>query len=147
MTPEHAATSAAAAAVVDTPAHRMWPSPLVCEYLDGTTWRLRFPFHFVSPSPADFPSVELPIGEETDFASLPRFFWRVMHPTHPQIGKAGVVHDHYYRTPSCAVTREGADNALRAGMEALGAPRWKRVIVFRAVRMFGGGAFHARRTP
>lgn len=124
--------------ITDTPAAQMWPIPLVCEYLDGETWRLRYPFKFVSPS-EDFPSVDLPIGEETDFASIPRFFWRIMHPTHKHIGKAAVTHDHYYRTPSCSVTREQADHMLRAGMLALGCPKWKAEVCFQILRRFGRG--------
>jgi hypothetical protein len=130
--------------IAATPAELMWPLPLVCEYLDGERWRLRFDFIFASPSAA-FPDVTLLAGFETDFASIPRFFWRLIHPTHRHIGKAAVVHDWYYRSPWVAVSRQQADNALRSGMEALGAPRWKREVVYAAVRAGGRGSFEPRR--
>jgi hypothetical protein len=133
-----------AASIAATPADAMWPMPLVCQYVDGIVWRLYFPFQFNSPAPS-YPSVTLPANFETDFASIPKLFWREIHPTHRHIAKMAVVHDKYYRDPSVAVTRLEADNALRAGMEALGAPRWKREIVYYAVRMGGGHSFQPRK--
>lgn len=130
--------------IATTAAARLWPLDLDCRYIDGDNWKILAAFQFVSPSP-DFPSVLIPAGFETDFASIPRFFWRYMHPTDKRIGKMAVVHDWYYRSPWCAVTRAQADNALRAGMEALGANRFDREAVWCAVRMGGGGAFKPRR--
>lgn len=134
----------AQAIVVDTAAVHMWPIPLVCEYLDGHEWRLRFDFRFESPAPDIFPSVTLPAGFTTDFASIPRLAWRYMPPTDHRIGKIGVVHDWYYRNPAIAIQRKHADLALRAGMEALGANRFDRWAVYAAVRVGGGGAFKPR---
>jgi hypothetical protein len=121
----------------------MWPLPLDVRYIDGDDWMIINPFVFNSPSP-EFPSVTLPAGFVTDFASIPRFFWRIMHPTHKHIGKIAVVHDLYYRIGTIDVSRDRADVALRSGMKALGANRVRRNAAYWAVRAGGRRAFQPR---
>lgn len=123
----------------------LWPLDLDCRYIDGRNWRILSDFRFASPSP-EFPSVLIPAGFVTDFASIPRALWRWMPPTDRRIGKMAVVHDWYYRTPSIDVTRRQADEALRAGMLVLGANRFDRAAVYYGVRLGGEHAYKARRT-
>ncbi|MCP4647510.1 MAG: DUF1353 domain-containing protein [bacterium] len=73
-------------------------------------------------------------GFVTDFASVPRLFWRIL----PPFGKyapAAVIHDYLYFTG--VVPRKMADQAFLDGMKILKVPFWKRVIMHRAVRMGG----------
>lgn len=123
--------------------HELWPLELDVRYIDGINWRILSDFQFVSPS-ADFPSVLIPAGFETDFASIPRVLWRWMPPTDHRIGRIAVVHDWYYRSPWVNVTREQADNALRSGMQPLGANCFDRELVYWGVRIGGSGAFKER---
>lgn len=84
----------------------------------------------------------VPAGFETDFASVPRFFWRIL----PPIGSykaAAVVHDFLYAAGS-KVTRRLADAIFYEAMYAQGVSAWKRVAMYWAVRMFGFLAFHGR---
>lgn len=130
--------------IAATPADLLWPRPLEVRYLDGFNWEVLADFQFCSPSP-EFPSICVPAGFVTDFASIPRFFWRWMPPTDRRIGKMAVVHDRFYRDPTVSVTKSAADDALRAGMVALGASKLDREVVWAAVHLFGTGAYQPRR--
>lgn len=120
--------------------------PLIVEYRDGRTWIVREEFIFCSTNPA-VGCVHVPQRFETDFASIPRFFWRVLHPTHAHIGKAAVIHDLLYRSPAIPITRLEADQVLIEGMRVLGAPAWIRTAVYLAVRFGGRQAFTLRHLP
>lgn len=78
--------------------------------------------------------ITVPPGTVTDFASIPRAFWRILPPwdTHR---RAGVVHDWLYTTQKH--TRKEADQVFLEAMKALGVPLWKRQAMYAAVRMFG----------
>jgi len=79
-------------------------------------------------------AVSVPSGFETDFASIPRFFWRL----EPPVGRscrAAVVHDYLYR--SGLASRWMADAVWREGMRELGVHPVKRWVMWAAVRLFG----------
>lgn len=82
--------------------------------------------------------IEAPQGFETDFASVPRFFWRVLPPW-GRYSPAAVIHDHLYSTGK--VSRADADRAFLTLMQRLGVPAWKRTVMYWAVRLFGGPAY------
>ena len=93
---------------------------------------LESPLHAVW---GDLSIVVMP-GYVTDGASIPRAAWRVIgHPFGPYLA-AAVVHDALYG--SQVVSREVADQCFRDLMEELGIARWKRALMYRAVRMAGG---------
>jgi hypothetical protein len=113
--------------------------PLVVEHLDGRRWRLKEPFSYVSTEALGRRLiVSVPHGFVTDFASVPRFFWRVLPPT-GEYGKAAVVHDWLYRTH--LTSREEADRVFLEAMRDLGVAEWKARTMYRAVRLFGGKAW------
>ena len=116
--------------------------PLQVEILpDGRRARLLQPFR-VRLRELGERVIEVPQGFETDFASVPRFFWRVVPPW-GRYSPAAVVHDYLY----CAgkVTRAEADRAFLTIMQRLGVPAWKRSIMYWAVRWFGGLAWEGCR--
>jgi hypothetical protein len=55
-------------------------------------------------------------------------------------GKAAVIHDYLYATRGLdgRYSRAQADAIFREALGALGAPRWKRVLLWAAVRLCGG---------
>lgn len=108
-------------------------TPLQLEYLDGHDYRLLTEFDFASEEAERI--IRVPAGFVTDFASIPRFFWRVLPPT-GLYGKAAVIHDYLYR--SHEVSKEVADKVFREGMLVLNVPRWKAETMYLAVRLFGG---------
>ena len=106
--------------------------PLLLEYIDGRNWRIISEFDFASEVAERL--IKIPSGFITDFASVPRFFWRVLPPT-GTYGKAAVIHDYLYRY--CTVSKNLADLVFLEGMEVLQVPRYKRYIMYQAVNWFG----------
>ena len=80
----------------------------------------------------------VPAGFETDFASTPRFFWRIVPPA-GKYTKAAVVHDWLYR--SGLLSRREADRVFFLAMTDLGVPWWNRWLMWAAVRLGGAKAF------
>lgn len=106
------------------------------------------------------PSLVYEVGEEgsgetitvgagfyTDLASIPWPARGLLPPDGPW-AKAAVIHDALYRFKGvrCGVrngalvsySRAQADAILDEAMKVLGVPAWKRSIIYRAVRLFGG---------
>lgn len=98
-----------------------------------------------------FRSLEVWPGQVTDLASIPRIVWPLWPPDGPW-AEAAVFHDECYKSrgtfaygihPGLAVplTRQGCDAVLQDGMAALGVGSVPRVIIWEAVRLFGGRAW------
>ncbi len=112
--------------------------PLRVEILrDGRRARLLRPFRVRIGAPVSR-IIEVPRGFVTDFASVPRFFWRVLPPW-GTYSPAAVVHDWLYHTR--LVSRAEADRAFLIIMQRLGVSKWKRTVMYWAVRCFGGPAW------
>jgi hypothetical protein len=109
-------------------------TPLILEYVDGRTWIVNQEFVYHIGGSESGMAIVVPAGFPTDFASIPRVFWRVLPPT-GTYGKAAVVHDFLYK--SQAGTREWADAVFLEAMDVLGVPAWKKIVMYRAVRLFG----------
>ena len=106
--------------------------PELTQCPDGRNFRLDHAFGFWSPRTG---VVSVPSGFITDLASIPRLFWNIL----PPFGKyteAAVIHDYLYRTH--LTTRAVADRTLLEGMRLCRVSRWQRVVIYCAVRLFGG---------
>ena len=100
----------------------------------GMTWLLKHEFRYHI---GEYPSrdiITVPEGFETDFASIPRVFWRVLPPW-GRYGKAAVVHD-YLCVERSRPSAETHKIFLEA-MQVLGVSRWKRNIMYWGVRCCG----------
>ena len=97
-------------------------------------------------------TITIPKGFLTDGASVPRFFWRMISDTDPDILYPSFLHDLLYalngRLPSALtngnpvnLTREQCDEILFEQMEAVGCGWFKRHSAYRALRMFGQAAW------
>lgn len=86
-----------------------------------------------APSDSSLPPVCVPHGFETDFASVPRAFWRIASPWDAM--EPSVIHDYLCRNQ--IGTRADADRMFLRAMEDYGVKRWRRRLMYRAVRMFG----------
>jgi hypothetical protein len=82
--------------------------------------------------------VTVPEGFVTDFASTPRLLW-ILFPPRGKWNGAAIVHDFLYKE---TFDRFLADAIFRAIMKELGVPWWRRVIMYYAVRFFGGLVRH-----
>lgn len=97
---------------------------------DGRNWRVNAPFYYATDcelTPARTALVQtylqrqvvgwritIPAGFVTDFASTPRFMWRLLPPT-GRYTRAATVHDLLYRTKGLC-TRRQADDVLYEAM-------------------------------
>ena len=81
----------------------------------------------------------IPLGFETDLASVPRLLWAVFPPWMPGLLAPAVLHDWLYSTKP--VSRQRADAIFREAMADCGLPKWKRWAIWASVRLFGGSHY------
>lgn len=108
-----------------------------------TRWRLAAPLTYLAgEGHAAGQVITVPSGFETDFASIPRIFWRIILPSGSH-REAAVVHDWLY---FCGDRHKVvADGIFMEAMKCLGVPKWRRVAMFYAVLFFGRNAWNAHR--
>ena len=81
----------------------------------------------------------------TDGASIPRLLWRICgHPMSTKRLPIAVFHDWLYYE-AVLLPREEADKIYRAGLMALGFPRWKAELEYYAIRWFGGSHYEGEK--
>jgi hypothetical protein len=80
--------------------------------------------------------VTVPAGYRTDFASIPRIFWRILSPIGKH-GRAAVIHDYLCDVEPKLVDFKTASNVFNRAMYDLGVPPIKRHVMTWAVRLFG----------
>ena len=84
----------------------------------------------------------VPRGFESDGASVPRLFWRVVFPnSDSHATTAGICHDWIYRTQPADWTRGEADRMFLALLIEFGTPIHQALAAYHAVRLFGGIAW------
>lgn len=91
-----------------------------------------------------YPSEEVicvPTGFVTDLASVPRILWSILPPL-GEYSKAAIIHDYMYHKKS--YSRKRADEIFREAMAVLGVAKWRRTVMYLAVRMFGGNSWRSR---
>ena len=88
----------------------------------------------------------IPRGFESDGASVPRIFWRIVFPnSDSHATTAGICHDYIYRLQPDGWTRKEADRMFLALLVEFGANRWAANRAYEAVRLFGGIAWAENR--
>jgi hypothetical protein len=114
------------------------------ELIGNNRWRNIEPFEYhVNTYPSD-EVITVPIGFETDFASIPRIFWSILSPIDKH-GKAAVIHDFCYYHG--LYTRKVCDMIFREGMRVLNVKPWKATTMYYVLRVTGWYAWwkHSRR--
>lgn len=105
----------------------------------GKYWRLMEPLIFKSEK---YGLITVPVGFFSDFASTPRIpliyslFGNTSH-------NAAVIHDWLY-SGNVKISRKAADEVFIEAMKSKNQPKWRRVPMFLAVRLFAGFAFHKK---
>lgn len=90
-------------------------------------------------------AISVPKGFETDFASIPRFFQRLL-PKLDKHRRAAIVHDFLYARQGFNVyDRKRCDEIFLEAMGILNVPTWKRHAMYRAVRLFGWAAWNGHK--
>ena len=118
-------------------------APLRLEYLDGRKWKVLEPFEYHVGEEGSGEVIAVPAGFITDFASVPRFFWRVLPPTGPY-GKGAVIHDFLYSGQPPSYDRARADAIFLEAMAVVGVNWLTRYTMYAAVRVGGGAVWNHR---
>ena len=88
----------------------------------------------------------IPRGFESDGASVPRLFWRVVFPnSDSHATTAGICHDWIYRVQPEGWTREEADRMFLSLLVEFGTPVRRALAAYHAVRLFGWIAWNENR--
>ena len=92
--------------------------------------------------------ITVPAGFSSDGASVPRFFWRLVFPPGDQKAlRAAFVHDFLYRTHPEGWLRESADMLFLKLLIENGMPKFRAVLAWLGVRLFGAPAWKAGGAP
>ena len=123
-----------------------FPLPPRVEWVGPMRGIFRAPFAFISPS---LGRIEIEEGFDTDYASVPRGLWN-LYPPDGEYSPAAWVHDYLYWYQALGdgglpIQREQADQVFLEAMQALGIGWFTRSVLYRAVRMGGGGPWEANR--
>jgi hypothetical protein len=117
-------------------------TPVILEKPGYCKWRVYESFEFyLQDDNSDV--IKVPAGVVTDLASVPRIFWTFLPPD-GRYAKAAIIHDYMY--DNALWTKKEADLIFLDGMRVLGVPKWKRTVMYHAVRMFGKGRYAQNRT-
>jgi hypothetical protein len=105
---------------------------VVSPFAEGVYWFLHAPLIY-----EDSASNEIVVARYfvTDFASIPRFLWLLL-PKWDGYGMPSVVHDYLYWEQQ-GHNRCMADNVLLSAMKDQDVAKWKCVVIYYALRLFG----------
>jgi len=104
---------------------------VVVEEIDDTNWKVREPFSYTGKTE----TFSVPVGAETDFASVPRVFvWFL--PRYGRYTLAAILHDYLWRHRASTGAMEyiDADGMFRRAMRELHVSFLRRWIMWAAVR-------------
>jgi len=111
-----------------------FPQKPQAKFLGKRQWELVKPFVYNSKIAG---KIEVPIGFVTDGSSQPPFTWILIgSPWGGRFAMGAIIHDWIYHDNT--FTRNICDAVYLEAMRILGVPLWKRRIIYRALRMFGG---------
>lgn len=111
----------------------------------GNVYTLREPGGITRLWPDDIyriNTVHVPEGFESDGASVPRLFWRVVFPPGDEKAlRAAILHDYIYRAHPDGWTRADADAMFRDTLIEDGVPLVSANLAYAGVRLFGALAW------
>jgi hypothetical protein len=116
------------------------------EFLPGRRFELHEPVLYFSGmiiGNSRVGSIMVDAGTISDFASVPRFFWRIISPFDDDVRMPALVHDFLYTTQ--VWEKDVADLIFREALQVRGAPAWKVNAMYNAVKWFGGKAWAAHK--
>jgi hypothetical protein len=112
---------------------------VVSPLADGKTWVILRDFGYDVGAENSGDHIDVAIGFQTDFATIPRLFWVIL-PKWGRYGNATVIHDWLYWLQTRP--RREADAILLEAMGVLDVTPLVKVAMYWAVRLFGGLAWY-----
>ena len=107
---------------------------VVSPLADGKTWVIVREFGYDVGGENSDDHIEVKIGFQTDFASVPRLFWAIL-PKWGRYGNAAIIHDWLYWIQDRP--RREADEIFLEAMGVLGVRHPVKYPMYWAVRLFG----------
>ena len=115
---------------------------LVSPLADGTTWVIMRDFGYEVGAEGSGDRIDVAIGFQTDFATVPRPLWIVL-PKWGRYGNAAVVHDWLYWKQDRP--RAAVDGLFFEAMDVLGVDAAAKYALYWGVRLFGWLAWYRNR--
>jgi len=84
----------------------------------------------------NYSHITVPAGYATDFASIPRIFWRIFPPS-GMYRRAALVHDWLVDEQPHSCDDKQAAKVFLEAMKDIGVSWMRRKMMYRAVRLFG----------
>ena len=112
---------------------------LVSPLADGRTWVIMRDFGYDVGTEASGDRIDVAVGFQTDFATIPRPFWIIL-PKWGRYGNATVIHDWLYWTQ--ARPRRLADAIFLEAMGVLGVSGPVKSALYWGARLFGWLAWY-----
>lgn len=127
---------------------------LIAKKLDGSKWQLVDDLYYHVGSKDSEEVIIVKAGFITDGASTP-FGVRNLFPKDGTYTPAAAIHDALYRYRGILpfgwyqglpkeYSRKRCDSIFAEAMQVLGVSWWRRKIMYRALRLFGGFAWHRK---
>ncbi|MCW5223489.1 DUF1353 domain-containing protein [Verminephrobacter aporrectodeae subsp. tuberculatae] len=113
-------------------------TPADLRMLDNYQWQLLTAFEYHVGALPGATVIRIPAGTITDLASVPRLLWAIF-PPHGRYAKAAIVHDYLYK--EAIGSKAFADQVFLEAMQVLDVPRWRRVLMYWTVCLFGRGNY------
>ena len=108
-------------------------TPLIVEKTGERLWKIHRELIYYVGEENSADIIIVPVGFQTDFASVPSLFWIILPPD-GQYTASAVLHDWLYYTQTR--TRLASDRIFLEAMKVLKVNIFKRLIMYRAVRAF-----------
>lgn len=106
-------------------------------YEDGNKEDCFFIFQDIYYTLSNGKKIIIPKGFETDFATIPRLFWRMFPPHLKKYRQGAVVHDYLYMTSDIVTSRAFADAEFRKILIKKGTSKWVAWLFWLVIRIFG----------
>ena len=101
---------------------------------------------FTLLSPLRYGGVDVPVGFDSDGASVPRCLWGIVFPAEDLRAMFGAIfHDFCYRTHPATWEKPSADTAFKYLLIEGGVPSVRANLAYCGVKMFGGKAWREGR--
>lgn len=112
---------------------KYFPKDLQAKFVGRGRWRLIRGFEY---NPDEGKKIEVPIGFVSDGASIPRIAYSLIGGRWTgKYVKAALIHDWLYFSQT--TEQKFADKVFIVAMRVMGVSWWRRVVMYRAVRIFG----------
>jgi len=101
---------------------------------NGIEWEVMEDFEYHVGAEDSNEIIKIPKGFVTDGASIPRLCWSFIGGPWGKYGYAAILHDYLCVTKPFPQSK--SDYIFYEAMGVLGVPKWKRLIMYWAVRIF-----------